>query len=41
MRKVLRGHTTLDEVYRVAKRTEQDRLALPIVFNEILEGAKG
>lgn len=34
IRKVLKGITTLEEVYRSAKRTEQDQLALPIVFNE-------
>ncbi len=37
MRKVLRGFTTLDEVYRVAKRTEQDIMALPIIFEELLQ----
>jgi type IV pilus assembly protein PilB len=34
IRKVLTGHTTLEEVYRVAKTTEQDHIALPIVFKE-------
>ena len=34
IRKVLRGVTTVEEVYRVAKRTEQDKLALDIVYNE-------
>ncbi|MBX3422555.1 MAG: type II/IV secretion system protein [Pirellulaceae bacterium] len=38
VRKVLRGYTTLEEVYRVAKRTEQDRIALQMVFREFLEG---
>ncbi len=36
IRKVLTGLTTLDEVYRVAKTTEQDQIALPIVFKEFL-----
>ncbi|GIX00949.1 MAG: type IV fimbrial assembly protein PilB [Pirellulaceae bacterium] len=36
IRKVLRGFTTLEEVYRVAKRTEQDSLALQHVFREVL-----
>ena len=34
IRKVLRGLTTLEEVYRVAKTTEQDIKALKIVFEE-------
>lgn len=37
IRKVLRGYTTLDEVYRVAKTTEQDKLALQIVFDELMQ----
>jgi type IV pilus assembly protein PilB len=37
IRKVLRGYTTLDEVYRVAKTTEQDKLSLPIVFEELMQ----
>lgn len=40
IRKVLKGLTTLDEVYRVAKTTEQDELALKIVFEEFLSGAE-
>ena len=36
VRKVLRGLTTLDEVYRVAKRTEQDRQG-KLVYGEYLE----
>ena len=36
IRKVLTGLTTLEEVYRVAKTTEQDQKALPIVFEEFL-----
>ncbi|WP_164103380.1 GspE/PulE family protein [Candidatus Laterigemmans baculatus] len=34
MRKVLRGVTTFEEVYRVAKRTEQDHLAMQHLLNE-------
>ena len=37
IRKVLRGLTTLEEVYRVAKTTEQDQLALPAVLAEFME----
>jgi type IV pilus assembly protein PilB len=37
IRKVLRGYTTLDEVYRVAKTTEQDKMSLQIVFDELME----
>ena len=37
IRKVLRGLTTIEEVYRVAKRTEQDKLALSQVFKEFDE----
>ncbi len=37
IRKVLTGHTTLDEVFRVAKTTEQDKIALPIVFKEFMD----
>ncbi len=37
IRKVLTGHTTLEEVYRVAKTTEQDQIALPVVFKEFLQ----
>jgi type IV pilus assembly protein PilB len=37
IRKVLRGLTTLEEVYRVAKTTEQDQMALKIVFKEFLD----
>lgn len=36
IRKVLKGLTTLEEVYRVAKTTEQDQLALNVVFEEFL-----
>ncbi len=39
IRKVLRGLTTLEEVYRVAKTTEQDQLALPQVLKEFMESA--
>ena len=38
VRKVLKGHTTLEEVYRSAKRSEQDAFAIEIVFKEIREG---
>lgn len=38
IRKMMKGLTTLEEVYRVAKTTEQDKLALKIVFDEIREG---
>jgi len=41
IRKVLRGHTTLEEVYRAAKRSEQDAIAIEIVFKEIRDGAAG
>ncbi len=37
IRKVLRGYTTLEEVYRAAKRTEQDQKAMEIVLNEFME----
>ncbi len=38
IRKVLRGLTTMEEVYRVAKTTEQDEMALKIVFDEFRKG---
>ena len=38
VRKVMRGLTTLEEVYRSAKKTEQDDVALQTVFAEIREG---
>ncbi len=38
VRKAMRGYTTLEEVYRVAKTTEQDKEALQIVFEELLAG---
>ena len=38
VRKVLRGLTTLEEVYRSAKKTEQDDVALQTVFAELREG---
>ncbi len=37
IRKVLRGYTTLEEVYRAAKRTEQDQKAMEIVLAEFME----
>ncbi len=40
MRKAMKGLTTIEEVYRVAKRTEQETQALKIVFDEIEEGLK-
>jgi type IV pilus assembly protein PilB len=39
VRKVLKGITTLEEVYRAAKRTEQDEKALQHVFREMREAA--
>jgi type IV pilus assembly protein PilB len=36
IRKAMKGLTTIEEVYRVAKHTEQDELALKIVFDELL-----
>jgi len=38
VRKVLRGLTSLEEVYRSAKKTEQDDVALQTVFKELREG---
>ncbi|MEL6896421.1 MAG: GspE/PulE family protein, partial [Planctomycetota bacterium] len=38
MRKVLRGITTFDEVYRVAKRNEQDSMALQNLLKDELQG---
>lgn len=35
IRKVLKGYTTLEEVYRVAKHVEHDKIALEHVFNEL------
>ena len=40
VRKVMRGITSLEEVYRSAKKTEQDTEALEMVFNEFREGAR-
>ncbi|MEM7478451.1 MAG: GspE/PulE family protein, partial [Planctomycetota bacterium] len=40
VRKAMKGLTTLEEVYRVAKRSEQERPALKIVFDEVLQGVK-
>jgi type IV pilus assembly protein PilB len=37
IRKVLKGLTTLDEVYRNAKRTEQDDIALQMLVKELKE----
>ena len=35
MLKVVRGITTFDEVYRVAKRTEQEDLAFQHIVNDL------
>lgn len=37
IRKVLRGLTTIEEVYRVAKRTEADLLALELIIKEFTD----
>jgi type IV pilus assembly protein PilB len=37
IRKVMNGITTLDEVYRTAKRTEQESLAMETVIQEYLQ----
>ena len=34
LEKVVQGYTTIDEIYRVAKRTEQDELADAAAFAE-------
>jgi type IV pilus assembly protein PilB len=39
IRKVMNGITTLDEVYRTAKRTEQESLAMETVIQEYLQVA--
>ncbi len=39
IRKVIKGITTMEEVYRAAKRTEQDSKALELVFKELREAA--
>jgi type IV pilus assembly protein PilB len=39
LRKVINGISTLDEVYRSAKKTEQEHIAIARVTKEILEGA--
>jgi len=39
MRKVLKGITTFEEVYRTAKTTEQDRFALQHLMPEFTGGA--
>ncbi len=41
IRKVLRGYTTLEEVYRSAKKTEQDDFALLTVFKEFRDAPDG
>lgn len=39
LRKVINGITTLDEVYRSAKKTEQEHIAIDRVVQEVLAGA--
>jgi type IV pilus assembly protein PilB len=39
LRKVVNGTTTLDEVYRSAKKTEQEHIAIARVVKEILDGS--
>lgn len=39
LRKVINGITTLDEVYRSAKKTEQEHIAIDKVVQEVLAGA--
>jgi type IV pilus assembly protein PilB len=39
IRKVVNGTTTLDEVYRTAKRTEQESLAMKTLIAEYASGA--
>ena len=39
LRKVITGITTLDEVYRSAKKTEQEHIAIDRVVQEVLAGA--
>jgi len=39
LRKVITGITTLDEVYRSAKKTEQEYIAIEQVIKEVLAGA--
>jgi type IV pilus assembly protein PilB len=39
LRKVITGITTLDEVYRSAKKTEQEYIAIEQVVKEVLAGA--
>ncbi len=38
IRKVINGTTTLDEVYRTAKRTEQESLAMKTLIAEYASG---
>ena len=38
LRKVINGISTLDEVYRCAKKTEQEHVAIARVVKEILDG---
>jgi type IV pilus assembly protein PilB len=39
LRKVINGISTLDEVYRSAKKTEQEHIAIERVVKEVLEGS--
>jgi type IV pilus assembly protein PilB len=39
LRKVINGISTLDEVYRSAKKTEQEHIAIEKVVKEVLEGS--
>ena len=36
LRKVIQGITTLDEVYRTAKKTEQEHIAIAKVLKEVM-----
>jgi type IV pilus assembly protein PilB len=39
LRKVINGISTLDEVYRSAKKTEQEYIAIERVIKEFVDGA--
>ncbi|MFM7975812.1 MAG: hypothetical protein ACKO8U_12120, partial [Pirellula sp.] len=39
LRKVINGISTLDEVYRSAKKTEQEYIAIARVVKEFVDGA--
>jgi type IV pilus assembly protein PilB len=36
LRKVVQGITTMDEVYRTAKKTEQEHIAIAKVLKEVM-----